>query len=291
MFDDLEALFLENVLAAYNEFSASLDSDTLGESRDLRLGMTAATDLYHFREHVPVPAQKSRQALAAICPDYDLLGDVVNAGKHRDVARGTPRVKSAADIQEVVVMTEYEDADGPYQHQRKAVEVALVDGSTRELKDRLKSVLDMWIAELKAMGLVANLKTAASEAPAGIPPRQTPSGAGTMNFVALKGTRFRVTYRRQKYNDATGQIEPVDITGHNYEMNIYEPPGLELEVVMTHSQTGQRLQRTVELSADEAAAYRAFKTDAERARFVNEIAAKHRDVLRDLVREAQEVGA
>ena len=45
-------------------------------------------------------------------------------------------------------MTEYEDAAGPYQHQRKAVEVALVDGSTRDLKDILKSVLDIWIAEL-----------------------------------------------------------------------------------------------------------------------------------------------
>jgi hypothetical protein len=47
----------------------------------------------------------------------------------------------------------------------------------------------------------------------------------------------------------------------------------------------------VKLSADEAAAYHALKTDAKRARFANEVATRHADVLRDLAREAQEVGA
>lgn len=61
-----------------------------------------------------------------------------------------------------------------------------------------------------------------------------------MNFVVRKGERFRVQYRRQKYNYATGQVEPVDITGHNYEMNIYRPPGLELELAMTHNESGRR---------------------------------------------------
>jgi hypothetical protein len=249
--------------------------------------MNAATALYHFREHVAPAGRKTRPALASICPDYDLLGDIVNAGKHSKVTRGTPRVKSAADIQEVILMTEYEDADGPYQHERKTVEVALVDGSTRELKDILRAVLHMWIAELKSMGLLAQLQPAAAAVDAGIPPRQTSSGAGTMNFVARKGERFRVQYRRQKYNYATGLVEPVDITGHNYEMNIYRPPGLELELAMTHNESGRRIERTVKLSNEEAAAYRALETDAERARFGNDIAAKH-DLVRDMLREAAE---
>lgn len=287
MFDSLEALFLESALTAYNEFSKSIKSDTVGQSSDLRLAMNAATALYHFREHVSPASRKTRSALASICPDYDLLGDIVNAGKHREVTRGTPRVKSAADIQEVIVMTEYKDANGPYQRERKTVEVALVDGSTRELKDILRAVLDMWIAELKAMGLLPQLQPAAAPIDVGIPPRQTPSGAGAMNFVARKGERFRVQYRRQKYNYVTGQAEPIDITGHHYIMNIYRPAGLELELVMTHNETGQRIERTVKLSDEEAAAYRALTTDADRARFGNEIAAGH-DLIRGMLREAAE---
>jgi hypothetical protein len=179
MFDNLEALFLENVLTAYNEFSTSIKSDTYGQSNDLRLAMNAATALYHFREHLPVANRKDRSALASICLDYDLLGDVVNAGKHRQVTRGTPRVTSDEDIQEVIVMTEHEDADGPYQHERKTVEVKLFDGSTRELKGILSAVLDMWIAELKAMGLLTRLQAAPAPVASSIPPRQTPSGVGT----------------------------------------------------------------------------------------------------------------
>lgn len=168
MFDGLEALFLENALTAYNEFSKSIKSDQFGQSSDLRLAMNAATALYHFREHVPPASRETRSALASSCPDYDLLGDIVNAGKHSEVTRGTPRVKSAADIQEVIVMTEYEDADGPYQHERKTVEVELVDGSTRELQDILRAVLDMWIAELKAIGFLTGLQPAATPVDAGI---------------------------------------------------------------------------------------------------------------------------
>jgi hypothetical protein len=182
------------------------------------------------------------------------------------------------------------DTDGAYQHERKTVEVALVDGSTRELKDILRSVLDMWIAELKAMGLLARLQPAAPPEAGGIPPRQTSSGAGKMNLVARKDLRFRVNYRRQKYNHTTGQVEPIDITGHNYRMNIYRPPELEVEIAMVHDETGRRIERTVRLSDEEAAAYRALKTDAERAQFGNAIAANHRDLLRELVREARDSG-
>ena len=72
MFDDLEALFLENVLTAYNEFPKSIKSDTLGESVDLWLAMNAATALYPFREAVfPGPGARPGPRSHRSAPDYD----------------------------------------------------------------------------------------------------------------------------------------------------------------------------------------------------------------------------
>ena len=59
MFDNLEALFVENVLAAYNEFSRSLHTDTSGRGNDIRLGINAAVALYHLREHFPTTLRKT----------------------------------------------------------------------------------------------------------------------------------------------------------------------------------------------------------------------------------------
>ncbi len=287
VFDDLETLFLDSVLGSYNEFSQSLKSDRFGQSHDIRLGMNAATALYHFREHMPSANQKSRWELAAICPDYDLLGDIVNAGKHREVTRRrTPLVKEAEDIQEVIVMTEYEDADGPYQHQRKTVEVTLTDRSTRELKDVLRAVTHMWIAELKALGLVPKLQPAPPPVNADIPPRQTPSGAAKMNYVVNQGQRFFARYRRQRYNHATGKVEPVDITGHTYEYTIRKPRPLELQLAMINKQDGRRVERTVQLTEEEADRFRRLTADDDRKQFGREMAGKY-DLIAQLVADAR----
>ena len=44
-----------------------------------------------------------------------------------------------------------------------------------------------------------------------------------MNLTMQQGLRFNRSFRFQKFNYATGRIEAVDITGHEYEFSIYEP--------------------------------------------------------------------
>jgi hypothetical protein len=280
MFDDLEAHFFEGVLPAYRAFVDSLKSDTAGMNSDLRLGKDAALPLFHLREHVPWAKGKQWPVFLTACPEYVLLQDIVNVFKHGPRREG--QVAAPTDIYETTVVTDYEDAEGIYHHAEKEVTVQLRNGSLRDMKTVLKAVLDMWIAEFKSRGLLARLEPRAPEANV-IPSRATASGAAPMNLTMQQGLRFNRSYRRQKFNHTTGEIEPIDITGHTYQFSIYKP--IEVDIVMTHNETGQKIEGVVELSAEETMHYRTLKTDEERKAFEAALAPKY---ALELLRRASE---
>ena len=105
MFDDLAAYFHENVITTYKEYLNVRDVQTAGGSNDVRSGIIAASALYHFREHLPSFYKKKRIDVVNSCPDYALLGDVVNASKHKILTRGTPQLANANSIEEIVLIT------------------------------------------------------------------------------------------------------------------------------------------------------------------------------------------
>jgi hypothetical protein len=86
--EKLYAFFYETVVLVYQAYKTTRNEAKAGTRNDWKSALTAATAAYHFREHLPQPHKKSRREIAAICPDYDLLGDVVNASKHKDVTFG-----------------------------------------------------------------------------------------------------------------------------------------------------------------------------------------------------------
>ena len=108
-----------------------------------------------------------------------------------------------------------------------------------------------------------------------------------MNLTTLAGLRFNRSYRHQKFNYATGEIEPEDITGSTFEFSIYKL--IEADLVMTHDKTGQKLQGTVQLSAEETAHYRRLKTDDEREAYKAQLAPKYVGQLLRKAREAFEL--
>lgn len=277
MFDDLAAYFVENVLAAYREFGDSLRSEVYGESNDLRLAVNAAVALYHFREHFPSGAQKTRTQLAAICPDYDLLGDIVNAAKHQTLTRGTPRVSAASDIYEEIVLTQYQDQEGAYWDAEKMVMVKLTDGSTQSLRDILTNVLNMWIDELQAIGLLLTLNKVASQ-PIGIPPRRSKSGTFGMSLAIIPGLRFRYRARLQRHNYSTGKVDYY--TGvESATFRVYKPSYV-VEVAL-QLDTGEIIRKDVPLTDEESLEYHRLETDDERSQFLDQLAQK-----RDLIGEA-----
>lgn len=189
MFDDLAAYFYENVVTAYMQFKEAREKPVAGRSTDLRLAINAATSLYHLREHLPQQNAKTRKSLSLLCPDYDLLGDIVNASKHKEVTRGTPQVISADSIYEEVVCTEYLDEKGKYMHCEKAVMIDLVDGTKRDIFEILTNVINMWFSELNNIGAIP-AKKQFSLSQTSIPPRSTESGIPQLDLVMMQGVRF-----------------------------------------------------------------------------------------------------
>ena len=100
------------------------------------------------------------------------------------------------------------------------------------------------------------------------------------------GLRFKRSFRRQKFNYATGKIEPIDITGHEYEFSIYEP--VEVDIVMTNNSTGQKVEGTMQLSAEESVHYRALKTAEERKAFEATLMSKYARQLEKATRTVSE---
>lgn len=189
MFDDLSAHFHENVWESYQNFAEAKKSIKAGKSRDLRLAINAATALYHLREHIPQHLRKSRAKLAKLCPDYDLLGDVVNAAKHSILTQGNPQIVSAEDIFEQVTSTLYKDEQGDYWHGEKSVFVKLKDGSVRDLYEVLTNVLNMWLKELQGLGVIGYIKPIEIK-DEGILPRSSESGAAPLDLEIIQGVRF-----------------------------------------------------------------------------------------------------
>jgi hypothetical protein len=270
VFDDLEALFFENVLPAYREFLRSIRTGAAGHSNDLRLAVNAAAALYHFREHVPSSLRKTRQALAAACPEYDLVGDIANAAKHKHVSRGSPQISSAEDIYELVVVTEYRDEHGPYRHAEKNVMVRLVNGSVRDVEGVLTAAYNMWIRELRAFGLLNGLQQAAPDVRP-IPTREASSGAARLDLGIQRGVRFRAQFAFRRYNYGTGIAEPVDLSGYTGEFGVYSL-AYTLDVVMRHDETGREIRLSIDLSSEQSLQYAALRTDDERQQFLSRIA-------------------
>ena len=276
MHDDPKALFLEGALPAFDAYVASVQGTIAGRNKDLRLAKDAALALFHLREHLPWTRGKPWPVELEACADYALLEDIVNVFKH-----GGPRregaVAVATDVYELTLVTEYQDALGPYRDTSRIVEVKLKDGSVRNLEDVLRTVLNMWIASFQTQGLLSEM-SARSPRVHQVPSRRNALGSARLDYELTQGVGSTMSIRRQRYNHATGQVEGVDMTDHGYVLNIGKP--VEATIRLTHNATGERIEQAVQLSIDEQVMYEALKTTDKRDEYLRSLAPKYaRQVL------------
>lgn len=151
----LYAFFYETVVLRYAAYKTIRKERKAGTRADWKAAIEAATAAYHFREHLPDRYKKSPGAIVALCSDYALLGDVVDASKHKILTRikPPPQITGADDIREQIVHTIYRDEAGEYYDLKKSIEITLKDGTARELFDVLTNVVNMWIDFLQATGI------------------------------------------------------------------------------------------------------------------------------------------
>jgi len=226
----------------------------------------------------------TRAAISGQCPDYDLLGDIVNAAKHRSLTRGTPQISNATQIEEQIVVTEYEDEHGPYRCVEKVVVVGLANGSARDVLEVLTNVMNFWQGYLHSIGVLANPRNYPVPHGAELKSRSE-CGDSRLNFEMARGLRFRQTVQLQKYNYVEGKIEPVDLTGKDVRFKIHPRPRQELTLSLK-SATGQEFSKTIILSEDESEALDRLTTDHEKQTYVQGLPLAQQTV-RELAIEAK----
>ncbi|MCX4146765.1 MULTISPECIES: hypothetical protein [Paraburkholderia] len=278
MFDDFSAYFYENVVRSFNEYQRTKASGVAGASDDIRTAMAAASALFHLREHLPRSFAMSRSKAERLCTDYGVLADIANTAKHRalDTAtpHGAPLLRSAADLKEEIVITEYCDQEGAYKHVEKRVTAGLIDGTTRDVLEVLTNVMNFWQTYLHDKGVIAKPRIYAVES-AQQPRPRAEANDGQLGLLITPGLRFKGSARLQKYNYVTGKLEPIDLTGSEAKLTVYAPQQYQFDMSITHEPSGTTLKRTIKLTEEESRVFAGLRTDAERQAYVSGLPSTH----------------
>lgn len=287
MFDDLAAYYHENVVAAFVAYRDTSKDGVAGQSRDLREAIVAATALFHLREHLPNPGALSRAEVERQCDDYALLGDVVNAAKHKSISQSTPHgaplVNAAEKLTERLLVIEYEDTQGDYRCTQKAVVATLADGTERNLLEVLTNVLNYWECHLHSLGVLTKQRTFVFEPQVRHRTREECEKL-RLDFQVVQGHRFKQSMQLLKFDSATGCATPIDITGSQFNFRIYKPR-FDFDVSLRHDATGKEYTRTVVLADEENEVLAAMSSDEERQAYAAKLPAAQA-ALSELAAEA-----
>ncbi len=287
MFDDLAAYYHENVVAAFIAYRETSKDGVAGRSRDLREAIIAATALFHLREHLPKSGAPSRTEVERLCPDYALLGDVVNAAKHKFISQNTPHgaplVSDAERLSETLLVIEYEDAAGAYRCTQKTVVAKLADGTERNLLEVLTNVMNFWEVHLHSLGVLSKQRTFVFEPQVRYRTRAECEQI-RLDFQIVQGHRFKQSMQLLRFNASTGQAVPIDLTGSKLTFRIYKPR-FDFDVSLRHEASGKEYTRTVMLSEEENETLAEMATDEERQAFAANLPSALA-ALRELAAEA-----
>lgn len=271
MFDDFAAYYHENVVAAYVDYRDMSKDGLAGRSRDLRGALIAATVLFHLRDHLPKKAALTRAEVERLCPDYALLGDIVNAAKHKLVSNktphGAPLVDDATNLGEQLVLIDYEDDAGTYRYIQKTVVAKLANGLERNLLEVLTNVINYWELYLQSLGILKAARTFTYDNDIRARTRAE-CETNHLDFELVQGQRFHQTMRLLRFNINTGKTVPIDLTGSKLNFRIYRPK-YDIDLTLTHDASGKEFKKTITLSEDESAVLSHMSNEAERQAYVN----------------------
>lgn len=270
MYDDLAAYFHENIVSSYVSYRSIRKNKKYGLSKDLRAAVVAATGLYHLREHVPKSHRKTRNAIAKECPDYDVLGDVVNAAKHKELNQGKPRIKSAKDMYEQIILTEFEDEEGHYTHADKLVKIRFIDGTERDLFECLTKVMNYWGREFVQMGLIDSYKPFNHDPAPGNCHIQR-EDAENIDLEVLRGVRFNQNILFQKFDPDKGVAVPVDLSGSSLNFRVYKP-SYTINLQVTHPSTKKEYNISLGLTEKESMEFHKVETQEGCNIFIKQLA-------------------
>lgn len=274
MFEDVHTYFYENVLTSFRDYEDRMSISKTGLSIDLRKALVAATSLFHFREHLSEEHKKSRSEFAKICSDYDLLGDIVNSAKHKKLTRDWKYLNSSDSVNELVILTKFNDEQGEYYFSEKIILVKIIDGSERDLFDVLTNVLNMWYEYLFSINILPTLYHKNVIKPV-FPLQRDECADKGIDIEAMQGVRFHHTVRLHEYNYETNDINIITPSMGSLKMEIFKP-NFEATLLLTHRETKKEISVPIKLTEPDMFNLNKLKNDYDIKRYLIELATKQR---------------
>jgi hypothetical protein len=87
----------------------------------------------------------------------------------------------------------------------------------------------------------------------------------------VKGLRFNVIFRVQRFNIESGSLEPLDLTDSNVKLTIRQPERHVGQIAVRNDQDGAEFKRELVLTEEEAARAALLENDEERAHFIQQL--------------------
>lgn len=268
MFDNFENYYYENIIVPYYEYMEQKNTNLYGRSRDLKLAIICASNLFHLREHLPIEKSLSYNEVVNLCPEYKLIADISNVSKHNIIDRNEPKISKAKQITEKVIYIKYTDNDGDYTYTDKVICVKLNNGKEFFLHLLLYKIIKFWNNYLFKEKLI--FKEYRFRKPKEKIFRTRDECKG-MDIEMLKGYDFDMSMQFLKFNNQTKTIEPVDLTDTTINLRVFKPKPLEVDVKLVNHKTCKKVQGSIALTIEDTQTYEKLKTEQERREFVQNL--------------------
>jgi len=265
---DIALYFYDQVITPYTQFIKCRNSPEIGGGRDLRTALNAAVAIYHFREQLADTFSPSYENVAQ-CPDYALTRDVADIAKHRELDRRSAQLRGADGIQEMLVTTIYKDGLGEYCNSVKEFKLHLINGASRDLSEVLTNSINFWCRYLAEQKVTPTFpKFSMPNAVGPLPRAKCQSNA---NISIIKGLKFGgAIIQLQRYNDSTGQVEPMDLTGYKPIARAFVPRH-EFVIGLRNDSTGEEFRETISLNPNQSNEFDALTSDEERQNYLSKL--------------------
>jgi len=283
MYDGLRNFFVECVLADHDAYREARSIKIAGLSIDLRLAVHACSSMFHLADHVfeefrdasstfPFNSLREYQHhLVSLCSHFEIIRDCANVHKHRHLTRHTPLLSSAESLEEVVVMTEYQDDKGLYRIAEKEVHVKLDDGTVRILHECLDSVRAMWWDELVRLNVVSLPPSTPKKSQIYPPLREHEGKAALLDLRLRKGERFKQPMILRRFDYETMRAEPIDLTGCQMNSRLFKPNHV-IDFSLKDETTGEVLTKTIKLTEEDNQKLLELKSEEEIQSFLEQVA-------------------
>lgn len=157
--------FVRNALRPYIKFVEELPHRRIGENIEIEKIIRVADCLLNLPDYIyaEVPrtakianykaARFYRESLWPLCPAYEVLCDVGNSYKHRQIGRDRRRMDDVTQIEEVGAICLYRDGQGQYYRTVKCVLIRK-DNEVLFAGRMLMLAMSFWIRELIDLAII-----------------------------------------------------------------------------------------------------------------------------------------